>query len=108
MKKIFITILFLLEFIVSYGQVGINTTSPNAQFDINASNPVSPSNLDGILIPRVTTFPAINPTILQHGMLVFLTTVSGLNQPGFYYWNNPTSSWIGISSSGNGWSITGN
>jgi hypothetical protein len=42
-------------------------------------------------------------------MLVFLTTASGVNQPGFYYWNFPTLSWIAVGSTlANDWSLTGN
>ena len=77
-------------------QVGINTTTPNAQLDIRSSNQTTPSNTDGMLIPKVDTFPATNPTIAQQGMLVYLTTNVGTNLSGFYYWNNPTLTWIPI------------
>ncbi|HQA74553.1 MAG TPA: hypothetical protein PLM64_07875, partial [Flavobacterium sp.] len=40
-------------------------------------------------------------------MMVYLTTVSGSNQPGFYYWDNATTSWKGFGN-GSGWSLTGN
>ena len=90
---------FLMQFV--HSQIGIGTTTPNATLDIRSTNQVSPANTDGILIPRVDAFPVTNPTVSQNGMLVFLTTVSGLNQPGFYYWNNATTSWIGINSTVN-------
>jgi hypothetical protein len=90
-------------------QVGIGTTSPNAVLDIRSSNQVAPANTDGVLIPKVDAFPATNPTASQQGMLVFLTTLSGSSQPGFYYWNNPTTSWIPIgNTSTNNWALTGN
>jgi trimeric autotransporter adhesin len=89
-------IVFLLLFFTSNiveAQVGINTTLPNAQLDIRSSNQASPSNTDGILIPKVNVFPAINPTAAQQGMLVYLTTTSGTDSPGFYYWDNATIDW---------------
>lgn len=99
--KVYLPIVFcfLMQFV--HSQIGIGTTTPNATLDIRSSNPVTPTNTDGILIPRVDAFPVTNPTVSQNGMLVFLTTVSGLNQPGFYYWNNATTSWIGINSTVN-------
>jgi len=93
MKKI---IIFQLLFFTSYflqAQVGINTTNPDAQLDIRSSNQVAPSNTDGILIPKIDTFPAANPTAAQQGMLVYLTTTSGTDLPGFYYWDNTTTDW---------------
>ncbi|WP_290848230.1 tail fiber domain-containing protein [Flavobacterium sp.] len=89
--------LLILFGYTAFSQVGVNTTSPNAQLDIRSTNQANPTNTDGILIPKVDAFPAINPTSAQNGMLVFLTTVAGANQPGFYYWENATASWKGIS-----------
>ena len=86
----------------SHAQVGINTTSPDAQLDIKASDQAAPTNTDGILIPRVDTFPLISPTAAQQGMMVYLMVTAGANPPGFYYWDNLTTSWIGISSTANG------
>ena len=95
MKKALFT-LFLIFFFNGFihAQVGVNTVTPNAMLDIKASNQATPANTDGILIPKIDAFPLINPTLAQKGMLVYLTTLSGSNQPGFYYWNNP--GWIGI------------
>ncbi|WP_298224545.1 hypothetical protein [Flavobacterium sp.] len=99
--KIYLAIVLCLTLQWAQAQVGIGTTTPNATFDVRASNQATPANTDGILIPRVDAFPATNPTASQNGMLVFLTTVSGTNQPGFYYWNNATTAWIGINSAAN-------
>lgn len=107
MKKLFLLII-VFSFQMISAQVGINTTTPNAQLDIKSSNQASPSNTDGILIPKIDVFPTINPTAAQQGMLVYLTTASGSNQPGFYYWNNNTSSWIAIAASNSGWGLSGN
>ncbi|MBK8600832.1 MAG: hypothetical protein IPN80_10060 [Flavobacterium sp.] len=63
MKKVLFT-LFLTFFIIdfTYAQVGVNTVTPNAMLDIKASNQATPANTDGILIPKIDAFPAINPT----------------------------------------------
>jgi trimeric autotransporter adhesin len=103
-KIAFLVFLFLgFKF---YAQVGIGTSTPNAQLDIQSTNQATPANTDGILIPKVDVFPATNPTLAQQGMLVYLntaTTFGGNPKPiGFYYWNNTPPDWIGISSAANG------
>lgn len=90
-----------------FAQVGINTTSPDAQLDVRATNQAAPSSTDGLLIPKVDAFPAINPGAAQQSMLVYLTTASGGKSPGFYYWDNATTSWVGISGR-TGWELNGN
>ncbi len=102
--------IFLFCFFVSttaLAQVGINTTNPNAQLEIKSSDQANPANTDGILIPKVDAFPAINPTIDQDGMLVYLTTDMGANLKGFYYWDNTNSVWKNVSGN-KGWDLTGN
>ncbi|MBK8599614.1 MAG: hypothetical protein IPN80_02845 [Flavobacterium sp.] len=89
----------------SFARIGINEPSPNAKLQINASNQANPNNSDGIIIPKVDTFPIINPGSLQNGMMVFLTTP--VNKSGFYYWDNPSTSWKGIGAN-SGWGLTGN
>ncbi len=74
-------------------QVGINTHDPKAQLDIQIENPTSPLPIDGILIPRVSNFPTTNPTVAQHGMLLFLTTQKEDFSPGFYWWNSTSGNW---------------
>ena len=108
MKKITIFLLLFFTSIIVQAQVGINTTTPNAQLDIRSSNQAIPTNTDGILIPKVDAFPATNPTAAQQGMLVYLTTTSGTDLPGFYYWDNTTVDWISIGNSTNSWTTTGN
>ena len=108
MKRILLILALIGMFQVSFSQVGINTTSPNAQLDIKSSNQTTPSNTDGILIPKIDAFPVTNPTAAQQGMMVYLTTVSLGKQPGFYYWDNTgTPQWKGFGSDF-GWSLTGN
>ncbi|RXR20202.1 tail fiber domain-containing protein [Flavobacterium stagni] len=92
MKRIYVLVFFFVLQIVP-AQVGVNTTDPKAQLDIVPSNATTPANTDGILIPRITTFPAVNPTAAQNGMLVYLSTASGSFSPGFYYWDNAATVW---------------
>jgi hypothetical protein len=107
--KIYFRLFLFLLFVPACAQVGVGTISPKAQLDIASSNQATPANTDGILIPKVDAFPATNPTAAQQGMLVYLTTTSGSNAPGFYYWNNPSTSWIGIQTTANAdWNILGN
>jgi trimeric autotransporter adhesin len=107
--KIYFRLFLFLLFGPTYAQVGVGTVTPNAQLEIASSNQVAPANTDGILIPKVDAFPATNPTVAQQGMLVYLTTTSGSNAPGFYYWNNPSTSWIGIQTNAKAdWNILGN
>ena len=108
MKKILLFVTILLNTIAT-AQVGINTTTPDATFEIAPTSKTAPSNTDGFLVPRITNFPAINPTTNQQGMLVYLTAPVGSNLPGFYYWNNPTTSWLTIAGASTaGWDLTGN
>jgi trimeric autotransporter adhesin len=107
--KTILLLLFIGIVNTAWAQIGINTTTPNAQLEITASNQVTPASTDGIIIPKIDAFPIINPTAAQQSMLVYLTTVSGTNQSGFYYWNNATTNWIPLSTGANNdWSITGN
>ncbi|MBI6119940.1 hypothetical protein [Salegentibacter maritimus] len=94
--KNFILYCFLLISIAAYSQVGIGTTSPEAQLDIIASDINNPTKIDGILIPRVKKFPAQNPGSEQHGMLIFLSADFNTSPTGFYYWHHPESQWKSI------------
>lgn len=76
-------------------QVGIGTVSPNAQLDIQSSNQAAPANNDGILIPKIDEFPAVDPGANQDGMMVYATG-SGSVARGFYYWNNTNTNWVQI------------
>ena len=112
MKNTLNTIIVLFAIITSNAQnSGIGTTSPNAKLDIVASNPATPANTDGILIPRIDAFPVTAPTITQDAMMVYLTTTDGTDAPGFYFWDNTASSWkrlLDISAPLVGWKTTGN
>jgi len=96
MKKLLLMVAIPLLSYIGQAQVGINNTDPKASLDISASDATNPSNTDGILIPRIEDFPSTNPTMDQHGMMVYLTTTSGSNPPGFYYWddNAGPAAWV--------------
>lgn len=106
MKRFYYTIFFCCQ--IGLAQVGINTTLPMAQLDIRSSNQAAPANTDGLLIPKMDAFPATNPTASQQGMLVYLTTTSGSSTPGFYYWDNTTTAWVGVGGNSNSWNLGGN
>ncbi|WDF45316.1 tail fiber domain-containing protein [Chryseobacterium sp. KACC 21268] len=114
MKNILCSALFFSVFSATFAQVGINTNTPNAILDITGKNISEPSNIDGLLIPRIENFPLENPTAAQNSMLVYLTKATasnspfGTNQVGFYYWNFPQSTWVALQSTQSGWAIGGN
>ncbi len=90
-------VIFFVPF-YAISQVGIGTTTPNAQLEIKSTNQATPSNTDGILIPKVDEFPATAPTASQDGMMVYVTG-TGTPSKGYYYWDNATTSWVVFSSS---------
>lgn len=94
MRYLVFTALFFCIIFLSRGQVGINTSNPEAMLDIAASNSVNPENTDGILIPRVSKFPDTNPTPDKDGILIYLNTTAGQKTPGFYSWNAAQSRWL--------------
>jgi len=93
--KAFLILLFIFPPGI-YSQVGIGTTEPGAQLDIVATNKENPASIDGILIPRISKFPAQNPGLAQHGMLVFLSKEFNNFPVGFYYWHQQESKWKSI------------
>ncbi|MFT3795516.1 hypothetical protein [Flavobacterium sp.] len=95
--SLFYFVLIATTCLRTQAQVGIATTVPAAQLDIRSSNQSAPSQTDGILIPKVDAFAAVNPTAAQQGMLVYLNVAATGKPVGFYYWDFPTLGWIGIS-----------
>ncbi|MFC0603789.1 tail fiber domain-containing protein [Winogradskyella pulchriflava] len=81
----------LLFIFTTNAQVGVGTTNPQAALDIEASNSSSPAIDDGLLIPRMSAFPAA-PGATRDGMLIFYTG-TGASGKGFYYWNQGTG-WV--------------
>lgn len=91
---------------VDYAQVGIGTTTPNtdAELDITSTN-------RGVLLPRVLLTNTTSPLPLSTdvaGMLVYNTATAGDVTPGFYY--NDGAIWIrlGAGAASADWTITGN
>jgi hypothetical protein len=89
-------VVFLLGFF-AYSQVGIGTSSPQAQLDIVSGSAANPSVIDGLLIPRLEKFPSVNPGLTQHAMMVYLSKATGQNPTGFYFWNAVDIKWETIS-----------
>lgn len=98
-KNFAIGVIVILIFLIGhslFAQVGVGNTNPQAQLDISASNTTSPTNQDGILIPRVTNLPAdVSMTANQDGMMVFYDN-TGEDGKGFYYWDDTANDWIKI------------
>jgi len=100
MKRLAIIFSFCLITIISYAQVGVGTTSPDASsaLDITSAN-------SGLLVPRVSLVNVTNGTspiaAPATSLLVWNTnaTVLGGNGVGYYFWNG--ANWIPISRAGN-------
>jgi len=114
MKQILNLLLFLGCTSV-FSQVGVNTTTPNAAFDVNSAT-------QGVLVSRVAltsktvAAPVVNPQggALANGTLVFNTATAGTSPnnvvPGFYYWDTLSLKWIAIASDATtrNWLLSGN
>lgn len=89
--KTVIKVAFVILFFVNntYSQVGIGNTAPKAILDIQASDSSTPTNKDGLLIPRLDAFPITDPGADQDGMLVFYTP-----EDIFYFWEDTQEKWI--------------
>lgn len=75
-----------------FGQVGINTTTPESSLDVRAKNHLGTvSANDGILVPRVSSL-ITNGSV--NGQLVYLINDAGGFTKGFHYWDG--SQWVGL------------
>ena len=111
MKKYYLFLLMSTFSLYTMAQnVGVGVVPPavpNAKLEIVAANPAAPTNQDGLLIPRISAFPSVNPGVSQNAMMVYLTTTVGSNQPGFYFWDHTNSAWTAVGK-GSFWNLTGN
>jgi hypothetical protein len=98
MKKFLFVIAVIISVYVK-AQVGIYNTDPKASIDISAVNPASPGSDEGVLIPKLTSFPATNPGVDQHSMLIYMDNAAAPSGKGFYFWNNTASKWDNIGAS---------
>lgn len=112
MRNFYVAIFLLLCQSVSYAQVGISTTAPEAMLDVSSPD-------KGVLIPRIAlsarniSLPVINPQggALAEGTLVYNTATSGTSpfnvRPGFYFWDS--MQWVALDGAGGrDWSLLGN
>lgn len=116
MKKILL-LFFIVNCFLSTAQVGVGTTTPNATLDVTATNPTGPStNVDGILIPRISRQRAQVMTGTPTSTLVYIDevttgTASGttvnVTSVGFYFFNGTIWEKIAAGLSTD-WSLIGN
>ncbi|MDR6370543.1 uncharacterized protein YaiE (UPF0345 family) [Chryseobacterium bernardetii] len=96
-KKVLPVVILLLAFCKVRSQVGINTTSPAATFDINAKNATGTStNVDGVLITRLDRQRAQSMTGVPTSTLIYVNSVAtgtqtgtavNIDAVGYYYYN---------------------
>lgn len=94
MKKLLYLSLLLFP-IITFSQVGIGTTTPNASSSLDITDTTK-----GILIPRMTQAQRNAIVLPATGLIIYQTN----NSPGFYYFNGTV--WASLSSAS--WSTTGN
>lgn len=104
---------------ITYGQVGINTQTPNTIFDINAKrNPsgelTSNDQTFGLQAPRVSRQELTNNTASygsnQNGALIYVTDISGgtssgqrefMTSIGYYYFDAVANRWLKVMNNSN-------
>ncbi|RNA62862.1 hypothetical protein D1631_13430 [Chryseobacterium nematophagum] len=102
MKKQFITTMATVLGVFAFGQVGVNTNTPQSTLDVVGTT--TATKADGVLIPRftVTELAAKDAAYgaSQNGVLVFVTSgvgsagkTSDITGTNFYYYDSPTSKW---------------
>ena len=116
MKKNILPLLTVLLCPFAFGQVGINTQTPQSTLDVIAKG--GASDIDGLQAPRITRAQLTNKgnTLYgtnQNGTLIYITDVSGgdtagpranIDAIGYYYFNG--SIWQKIGSGGGSSTLT--
>lgn len=116
MKKWYFLIIALFSYFAN-AQVGIGTTSPGATLDIEALNASgTTTNVDGILIPRVTRERAMSMVSVPVSTLIYVSeivtgsatsTAINVTSVGFYYYDGTV--WQKINTGANtNWALNGN
>lgn len=97
--QLLFSVLFIFISSTFWAQVGIGTTTPDAQaaLDIQSSD-------KGLLVPRVADHTSITPTSgSDYGLLVFDTTSKS-----FWYWDGTLWSEVWSSTESDAWKLSGN
>lgn len=107
--RILVVITTFIATTISFAQVGVGTTTPNADALLEINSTVA--NPGGVLLPRMALVMTTNPAPLSAdvaGMIVYNTATAGDVTPGFYY--NDGAVWIrlGAGAASADWTITGN
>lgn len=98
--KVSVLITLLLFSFLSFAQVGIKTTTPQATLDV-IGDPTITTSADGIIAPRLTLAQLNAKTtygIAQTAALLYVTSITGatttatalVNTIGYYYFNGTT------------------
>lgn len=97
MKNSILLIIFVVSLTKCYSQTGIGTTNPKATLDI-VGKPAVATEIDGMLLPRISRSDLINKTIYgasQAGVLIYVSDLSGTTNSqtanvtdiGYYYFD---------------------
>ena len=115
-SKLIITLLFFFTIISGFSQVGIGNTDPKATLDITATNETgTTTNVDGIIIPRVTRERAQSMLSIPTSTLIYVNevvtgsaagTTINVTAVGYYYFNGTV--WEQLKTGKNDWALTGN
>lgn len=121
MKKRIILLSSLLSMgAITKAQVGINTTTPTATFDVVAKNATGTSTtIDGLLAPRLDRERALNMTSVPSGTLIYVNDVAtgsatgqavNITATGYYYFEGGVWQRLTTPSAVNAqnWGLTGN
>lgn len=85
MKYVILAILSMILIMqLSHAQVGINTANPVADLEIVSITPPAAGAFNGVVVPKVAALPGV---VGPSGLVVYLTTQDGTNNPGLYFSN---------------------